>query len=71
VAAAIEYAHSLIFTIFYVLPVDEENQKFIPGVERLLTACVGESRRVKNGLHCVSSFLKLYIKVRYFVLLEE
>ena len=33
-AAALEYAHSLIFTIFYVLPVDEENQKFIPGVEK-------------------------------------
>ena len=63
-AAALEYAHSLIFTIFYVLPVDEE------GIVDL-TACVGESRRVKNGLHCVSSFLKLYIKVRYFVLFEE
>lgn len=63
-ASALEYAHSLIFTIFYVLPVDEEQNKFVPGLERLFASCVRDSRRVKNGLHCVGSFLKLYIKVR-------
>lgn len=29
--AVIIYAHSLVFTIYYVLPMDEENRKFIPG----------------------------------------
>ena len=65
VASALEYAHSLLFTIFYILPVDEDNQKFIPGLERAFIFCTGSANqnRVKNGLHCMSSFCKLYIKI--------
>lgn len=68
VAAAFEYAHSLLFTIFYILPVDENNQKFIPGMERAIGMCLGNGRRVKDSLHCLSSFCKLYVKIVEMVL---
>jgi hypothetical protein len=68
VCAAFEYAHSLLFTIFYVLPVDDQNEKFIPGLERVLGMCMGNDRRVKDSLHCLNSFCKLYVKIVEMVL---
>ena len=48
VASALEYAHSLLFTIFYILPVDEDNQKFIPGLERAFILCTGSANQVQR-----------------------
>eukprot|EP00596_Hydrurales_sp_CCMP1899_P006877 CAMPEP_0119035080 /NCGR_PEP_ID=MMETSP1177-20130426/2050_1 /TAXON_ID=2985 /ORGANISM="Ochromonas sp, Strain CCMP1899" /LENGTH=400 /DNA_ID=CAMNT_0006992977 /DNA_START=112 /DNA_END=1314 /DNA_ORIENTATION=+ len=58
---ALTYAYSLITTIFYVLPMDDDNRKFIPGLESLFTLCLGDER-AKDIIHMAGSFLKTSVK---------
>jgi hypothetical protein len=60
-AAVLVYLHSLIFTLYYILPLDENSHKFIPGLEALFASC-NRGEQLKYVCQRISEFLKAFSK---------
>lgn len=56
------FIHSLIFSVYYLLPVDETGQKHVPGLERLFAPCKVEANTVHSASSRVSIFCAIHSK---------
>lgn len=60
-AGVLVYLNSIFFLIYYILPVDANNHKYIPGLENIFEKCFNRDQILTSVL-CVSSFCKNYSK---------
>lgn len=65
-AAILVYIHSLAFLVYYILPVDSDHHKFIPGLETFFEKCVCREQIV-SGSTTVAIFCKASSKYVEFV----
>ena len=56
------FVHSIVFCLYYVLPLDETGQKHIPGLERLFAPCKVEATTVHSASSRVSIFCAINSK---------
>lgn len=65
------YAYNALFAIYYVLPVNEQKQKFIPGLSSVLARCMDQPRAdawTQRVTVCCGTFSK-FVEMMFDVLL--